>query len=229
MSIVFKQAQLVSTTTTAAMLAASQCLVCGRRMRASNHHGKEEYFIDHWILNGLPDEQKLNLHRGPCFEKLTAIPVDIGAFAFLVDVARSVGLVNGYRGQEDVKVLHATCGIGVSSLVLSMFFGTVHMGDYQPAQLEAARHNMMNMFNLANDPKSALTQPHSTFWTGKTLLHMTLQCWTSTGGVTTKQSARKEPIGCWCIRENLIPVSGKMCGLPQIAAGWLTVPFHWSM
>ncbi len=88
---------------------------------------------------------------GPCFEKQTAIPVMVGAASFLVDVARSVGLVKGHGDCSGVSLLDATSGIGTSSMVFSMFFGKVRAGDYQPVQLEAATHNLMNVFSLSQD------------------------------------------------------------------------------
>lgn len=112
---------------------------------------KQENRINNWVLKGLSNYQKNSLNKGTCFEKLTAIPVDIGAAAFLMDVARSLYMVKGNQDGKNISVLDPTCGIGISTFVFSMFFGSVHMGDYQQEQLDAAKHNVMNVFNLASD------------------------------------------------------------------------------
>lgn len=143
-------------TTAAARMPGSKCLTCGLAISPNADHSNQESKIQHWILNGLSREQKLQLHRGPCFEKLTAIPVEIGAFAFLEKVARKIGLIRGAGEEMKVRVLHPTCGIGVSSMVLSMFFGKVHMGDYQPEQLCAAEYNINHVFNLGDDPNISI-------------------------------------------------------------------------
>lgn len=117
-------------------------------MPIKTKHDEENEKVNHWVLKGLSQEQKDRLHRGPCFEKVTAIPVLMGAADFLLDVAKSVGL--GIGG-SDISVLDGMCGTGISSLVFSLFFGKVHAADYLPQQLDAARYNITKVFNLAND------------------------------------------------------------------------------
>ena len=137
-----------------------KCLRCGLHIEGFRHPSEDEEAdkISHWKLKGLSSDQKNNLHMGPCTEKMTAIPVMIGAAAFALDVARGVGLVEPSGDGKDVSLLDATCGIGTSSVVFSMFFGKIGAGDYQQEQLDAARHNILNVFNLGKDPNVSVDQ-----------------------------------------------------------------------